>query len=359
MPADDAPTEVEPTTIPVVHRMHVPVDAIVRPPPTMSALVARAAEYAQTSKAPNTQRAYESDLKTFRQWTDENLLPYMPTNQETVACYVAHLADRGKKASTIDRAVSAIMSAHKAAGFPKPKGERLEETLEGIRRQIGVAPKQKAPLMADDLRKIVDACDTGRADPWVASPSGDGHVLGRGELLAARDRLLLVLGWTGAFRRSELCALTVADVVKVRGGLEVTLRFSKTDQTGQSRLVAIPRASDAAYDAGELLGKWLELSGIQNGPLFRAVNRHGCFAQVAMTDRTVARVVKERAEAAGLDPAGYSGHSLRAGLVTEAAEAGRSLPSIMKVTGHRSERMATKYIRNADIWKDCASRGLL
>ena len=337
----EPPTYIEPSTPSITHRNAVPVDAIVRvPPPDLAALVARASTYAKTSRAPNTVLAYAADLRTFKTWADERLLPDLPTSEEVVVCYVAWMADAGRKVSTIQRALSAIFGVHKALGHAVPKGPRLEETLEGIRRQVGVAPTQKAPVLADDLRKMIDKI------------TGDS-------LIDARDRLMLVLGWTGAFRRSEIVALHVGDVVKVRGGLEVSLRRSKTDQTGAGRTVAIPRASDETYDATALLAAWLSASGLTEGPLFRAVNRHGYFSTDGLVPRAVARVVKARAEAAGLNPDIFSGHSLRAGLVTEAAESGKTDISIRRITGHSSSATLQRYIRSSDIWRDCASKGLL
>lgn len=323
------------------------------PPPSLETLVARAAEYAQVSRSDNTTKAYASDLRQFKTWADEQLLPVLPVTQEIVACYVAHLADSGKKASTIARALSAIYVSHKDAGYPIPKGPRLDETLEGVRRKIGTAPKQKAPLSANNIRKMVDGCDMGRANPRDA----EGSLLS-GELLAARDRLLLVLGWTGAFRRSELVGLQVADVTKVSKGLEVTLRRSKTDQHGEGRKVAVPRASDSKYCAVALLEAWLDMSGISEGPLFRNIQQ-GCYSRAALDQRAVALIVKRRAKRVGLNADEFSGHSLRSGLVTAAANEGRSLVSIMRTTGHRSERTCLKYVRGAELWTDCAAKGLL
>lgn len=321
------------------------------PPDTASAtrLVERAAAYAKTSHSENTIRAYESDLRTFREWAATNGFPSLPTSEEIVSCYVAHLADSGKKSATICRAVSAIISEHKAAGHDTPTGKILTETLSGVRRTLGTAPRQKAPVLAADLKKMIEI-------------TGD-------DLVGCRDRLLLVMGFCGAFRRSELVALDVSDVVVVRGGLEVTLRRSKTDQEGQGRVVALPRSSDSSLCPEALLKQWLEVVEVATGappqgPLFRSIVSHYGrilgLSEKGLCADTVAKIVKGLARQAGLANAEeISGHSLRAGLVTEAALAGRTAISIQRTTGHKSSRMVDRYIRSSDMWRDNAAKGLL
>ena len=309
-------------------------------PPSAPRLVERAAANAKTAHAKNTVRGYESDLRGFKAWTEANQMPYLPTSQEVVSCYVAALADAGKKSATISRAVCAIVGLHKEVGHDTPTGKILTETLAGVRRTIGTAPRQKDPVLAVDLKKMVEACSN--------------------DLAGCRDRLLLVLGWCGAFRRSEIVALQVSDVVVVRGGLEVTLRRSKTDQDGEGRVVALPRSSDVALCPESLLAEWLERSGITEGHLFRNVNRYGYCSTKGLHSDSIAKMVKGLARQAGLKNAeDISGHSLRAGLVTEAVLAGRTSLSIRRTTGHASDKMLARYFRSADMWRDNAAKGLL
>jgi site-specific recombinase XerD len=309
-------------------------------------LVERAAAYAKVSYAKNTSKAYESDLRVFKEWCEKQNVPFLPTSQEVLACYVAHLADIGRKVSTISRAVSTINTAHRDADLPLPKGTVLENTMSGIRRTFGTKTKQKAPVLPDDLRAMVAVCSD--------------------DLVGHRNRLLLVMGFCGAFRRSELVAMRVEDVVRVRQGLEVTLRKSKTDQEGRGRTVALPRSSDSSMCPEALFLKWLEVSGVTSGYLFRDT-RYYCptkevqtFSEEPMKGDSVAKIVKGLARKAGLENAeDISGHSLRAGLVTAAAEAGRTSISIRRTTGHKSDKMVDLYVRSSDMWKDNAAKGLL
>jgi integrase len=173
-----------------------------------------------------------------------------------------------------------------------------------------------------------------------------------------RDRALLLIGFAGAFRRSELVSLTMADIEFVKQGVTLRLQFSKTDQEGQGRRIAIPHARGAVCPV-LALQQWLEVSGINDGPVFRSVTRHGVISDTPLTPQSVALVVKERAFAVGLDPANYAGHSLRAGLVTSAAQLGVSSWKIRAQTGHKSDAMLSRYIRDANIFVDNAAGAVL
>jgi site-specific recombinase XerD len=173
-----------------------------------------------------------------------------------------------------------------------------------------------------------------------------------------RDRALLLIGFAGAFRRSELVSLTVADMEQAQQGLILTLQRSKTDQEGHGRKVAIPYARGAVCPV-LALQDWLTVAAITEGPIFRGVNRHGRVADTAITPQAVAMVVKERAQAVGLDPAKYAGHSLRAGLVTSAAQLGVSSWKIRQQTGHKSDAMLARYIRDAGLFVSNAAGAVL
>jgi len=205
----------------------------------------------------------------------------------------------------------------------------------GIRRAKGTAQAGKAPALTADVRAMVATLpDT---------------------LLGVRDRALLLLGFAGAFRRSELVGLDVADLEAGRAGLVVALRRSKTDQEGAGRKLGVPYGAHPATCPVRAVQEWLDATGLTAGPLFRSVNRHEQLQPGRLSDKAVALVVKRTAAAAGLDPARYAGHSLRAGLATAAAMAGASERSIMAQTGHRSERMVRKYIRDGQLFRDNAA----
>ena len=210
--------------------------------------------------------------------------------------------------------------------------------MAGIRRARGTAPTQKAPLRTADIRAML-----------AQLPDS---------LLGARDRALLLLGFAGGFRRSELVALDVADLEKATHGVTVTLRRSKTDQAGEARKVGVPRGHHPETCPAGALDGWLQAAEIDDGPVFRGVDRHGNVSPRRLCDRTVARVVKRAVEATGLDPARFAGHSLRAGLATTAAEAGASERSIMEQTGHRSTLMVRRYIREGSLYADNAATTL-
>lgn len=299
---------------------------------------ARALALAVTPRAPVTESAYAADMRAFSTWCAERGLEALPSTPAAVAEYVAHLDARGRKLAGIARALVAISQAHKARGLESPTADgRVRNVLKNLRRERGSAQTQRAPVLVDDLRAMVRSCPK--------------------TLIGLRDRALLTVGFAGAFRRSELVGLTAGDVDQTRDGLVVTLRRSKTDQEGRGRKVGIPFGSDPATCPVRALRAWLEASGVTVGPLLRSVSRHGRVGE-GLTAQVVATVVKRACEAAGLDPARYAGHSLRAGLATSAAKAGKSERAIMAQTGHRSTTMVRRYIRDASIFDDNAASGI-
>jgi integrase len=227
----------------------------------------------------------------------------------------------------------AIAEAHKAAGLESPTHAGLvRNTLKGIRRTLGTAPVQKAAAVTDDIRAMVGATDAGA--------------------IGARDRALVLLGFAGAFRRSELVGLDVEDCVFGKDGLTVALRRSKTDQMAEGRKVGIPYGSNPETCPVRTIQEWVERVGVAAGPLFRSINRHGQVQAGRLSGIDVGRVVKKLVDRAGLDPARYGGHSLRAGHATAAAMAGASERSIMRQTGHRSVQMVRRYIRDGSLFRE-------
>ena len=252
--------------------------------------------------------------------------------------YLSGLADAGRKASTIFRHVAAIAYAHRARGLAPPtSSEAVRATLHGIRRSIGTAAAKKAPATADVVAAMMRACPT--------------------TLIGLRDRALFAIGLAGAFRRSELLALTVADLEPVPEGLRIIVRRSKTDQTGAGQTVSIPHG--ARIRPIEALRAWLDAAGIVSGPLFRPVRLGDKLGEVAMSDDAMIRAIKRRAKAAGFDPAGFAGHSLRSGFMTSASRTGASLPKMMEVSRHRSHAAALGYIQDRDAFHDHAGAGFL
>jgi len=254
-----------------------------------------------------------------------------------VAQYLA--AHAGQHAvATLARRLVSIGKAHTTQGMSLPTdNELVRATLRGIQHTHGSAQRQVAPAVKEDVLAM------------VANLNG---------VKGVRDKALLLIGFAGAFRRSELVSLTVADIEQAKQGLVIHLRRSKTDQDGRGRKVAIPFARGAVCPV-VALQEWLETSGISEGPIFRPVNRHGAIADAALSAQAVALVVKERAKAVGLDPERYAGHSLRAGLVTSAAQLGVSSWKIRQQTGHASDAMLSRYIREANIFVDNAAGAVL
>jgi integrase len=249
-----------------------------------------------------------------------------------VASYIAECAVH-LKVGSIQRRLNAIAEAHKVVGLEPPTHSPIvANTMKGIRRTKGTAPTQKAPALIDDVRAMIDATDAG--------------------LIGARDRALILLGFAGAFRRSELVGLEVDCCEFGKDGLTVTLRRSKTDQLGAGRKVGIPYGSNPDTCPVRTVQAWLEQVAIAGGPLFRAINRHGQVQPGPLSGIDVARVVKKLALRAGLDATKYAGHSLRAGHATSAAIAGASERSIMAQTGHRSVQMVRRYIRDGSLFRE-------
>ncbi len=306
--------------------------------PTDLAEAARA--FAAGAKSLRTREAYRSAWRAFTAWCAEHGRGSLPATPETIALYATARAREGRRVATIDQALAAIGEAHKLADHESPRASAtVREVMKGIRRQLGVAPSQKTPVLVGDLRAMVGALPE--------------------TLLGIRDRALLLVGFAGAFRRSELVALDAADVAFSIGGLEIMLRRSKTDQEREGRKVGIPYGSAPKTCPVRSLRAWLDAAGILEGPIFRQVTRHGHVSASRLASRSIARIVKRAARGAALDPTNIAGHSLRAGLATAAAKAGKSERAIMRQTGHRSERMVRRYIRDADLFSDNAAAGLL
>ena len=297
-----------------------------------------AAGYVRASKAPNTIRGYQSDWRDFEDWCTHHGALLLPASPQTVALYLSDLAENGAKASTIQRRLASLSQAHQLAGFsPAPTADPLvRTTMQGIRRTLGTAPSQKAPVVTAELRRLI-----------AVTPD---------ETLAGyRDRALMLIGFAGGFRRGELVALDVEDIEETEDGLIVQIRRSKTDPEGHGRPVGIPYGQHPQTCPVRALRAWREAAAIASGPLFCPIDRHDRPAPTRLTDKGVARIVKRACSRAGIDPARYAGHSLRSGLATSAGRGGAPERSIMRQTGHRSEKMVRKYIRSGTLFEENAA----
>jgi site-specific recombinase XerD len=304
------------------------------PVATLDRLAEQARAFVEAAKAENSRRAYRSDWRQFEGWCRSHGLVCLPAAPETVALYLTALAADHKPAS-LQRKLTSITKAHQAAGFSTPASMQIavvSETLKGIRRTVGTAQPGKEPLLTADILNMLDALDEG--------------------LLGCRDRALLLVGFAGGFRRSELVSLDVEDVNETVDGLVIRIRRSKTDPDARGTTVALPCGSAAATCPVRSYRAWIAAAGITNGPAFRSVDRHGRVGQGRMNAGSVARLIKRAAEAAGLDSTCYAGHSLRAGFATQAFLNGAAEVSIMRQTRHKSLNTLRKYIRDRSLFRD-------
>jgi site-specific recombinase XerD len=307
-------------------------------PAVLAAETATAQAFLRERHAPATRRAYVSDARIFAAWCAARGLEALPAAPETVVLFVSSEAQAGSRYATISRRVAAIRYAHQAAGHESPTGRDLvNAALSGIRRTLGVAPVRKAPATAPRVEAMVRECpDT---------------------LRGLRDRALLLLGFAGAFRRSELVALEVEDLEETPEGLRVRVRRSKTDQDGAGQFV--PVLNGSRLRVVEALKAWREAAGITSGPLFRPLAKGGRVLAQPLSTKSVADIVKAYAEQAGFDASAFAGHSLRAGFLTSAAESGASIFSMMAVSRHRSLETVRGYVRTAELFKNHAGAAFL
>lgn len=312
------------------------IQTIPQSPVTTLSAPARALFGASMSEA--TRRAYAGHCKRFQAWAEGQGLPSLPTGEGVLAEYIAALVEEGRKVSTIQQAIAAISAAHEAAGFPGlTKSPLVKRALAGARRTVGEAVTKKKAATAPLVFKM------------IGSIKGDS-------LKARRDRALLALGFAGAFRRSELVALEVGDIEEANGGALVTIRKSKTDQTGKGQVIGIPTGH--MIEPLKLVRRWLEGAGITEGPIFQRMNRHGQLLG-QMTPQGVALLIKDRAQAIGEDPALFAGHSLRAGFITSGVEAGADALAISEVSRHKNLDVLKGYVRRGNLLRRHAGASFL
>ena len=331
----------------------IPIAAAALPAGLLALDIERAAGFAQAEKADATKRAYGSDFALFRGWCAGRGVGALPASPESVAAFLACEAEKGIRPSTIGRRCAAIKYAHKLAGHAVPTDdERVKATVRGIRRTFGTAARKKTPATAEHI--IPMALGTGAG----LKGTRDRALLlvAFGDSVAAELQGALLLGFAGAFRRSEFVALDCSDIEETESGLRVTIRRGKTDQEGEGAVIAIVRGSIACPVAA--LAAWRHAAGITTGPLFRSIRKGGKVG-ARLSAQSVADIVKAHAENVGLDPALFAGHSLRAGFLTSAAKRGASIFKMMDQSRHKSVDTLRGYVRDAEIFKDHAGAGLL
>jgi integrase len=330
--------------------------------PSLEGLVASAASYGKSTITDETRKQHEREFAKFAKWCAEYSLPSMPADPQTIMLYLAALADGNVKAewtdrngekrtrqqplkvATIEHTYSCLISAHRAHGHDWPMAHPgIVKVMKGIRVKLGTRKKRAAPMEIGDLTKALATLRDRRYD----------------DLLTCRDRAILTLGFWGAFRRSEIVALKVDDLEFVNKGLVVHIRKSKEDQAGAGEDVAIPFAKDPHVCAVLLTKEWIRRAEMKTGPLFRRIDpRSDAIGEKHMWSDVVADLVKRVAEASGLDPEKFSGHSLRSGFATSAARAGKTLHNIMRQTRHKDSRVAMTYIRHGSLFTDNAADGI-
>ena len=294
-------------------------------------------ENIKLSKSKNTIRAYKSDFLDFSNFCKQNSLNSLPADYKTVSFYITHLFNNKKKLSSIKRKLVSISLIHKIKGFYIDiKNPAIVENFLGIKRQLGVAQKGKQPLTVENLRKIINSIDINELS------------LER----KLRDKTILLVGFAGGFRRSELTNLNYDDLDFVDEGVKIKIKKSKTDQFGEGMIKAIPYFNNEEFCPVINLKKMLKICKINTGRIFRRISKSGKVSLNSLTDQNVALILKKYLTIIGLDNINFSGHSLRSGFATASAESGADERSIMNMTGHKSTEMVRRYIKETNLFKN-------
>ena len=291
----------------------------------------------QSSKANNTVRAYKSDFKDFGLFCVKNGFKNLPSDPKIISLYLTHLSTKEVKLSTIKRRLVSIGVIHKMKGhYLDTKHPIIVENLMGIKRRKGSVQKGKKPILINILKQILDKIDQENCE----------------DIKKLRDKSIISIGFAGGFRRNEIVSLDYEDLDFVHEGLKISLKRSKTDQFGEGLIKAIPYFQNNLYCPATILKRWLNLSRITKGPLFRRFSKGSKLTLKRLTDQTVALLIKEYLSKTGVDSTNYSGHSLRSGFATSAAESGVEERNIMAMTGHKSPEMVRRYIKEANLFKN-------
>jgi len=293
----------------------------------------------QSSKANNTVRAYKSDFNDFGIFCSQNGFKSLPSEPKIVSLYLTHLSTKDAKMSTLKRRLVSIGVIHKLKGhYLDTKHPAIIENIMGIKRRKGSVQKSKKPILINSLKEIINVIDQQDKE----------------EIKKLRDRSIILIGFSGGFRRNEIVSLDYDDLDFVPEGLKINIKRSKTDQFGEGFTKALPYFDGSKYCPVVSLKNWIEISSITSGPVFRRFVKGSKLSEKRLTDQTVALLIKEYLNLAGIDSKNYSGHSLRSGFATSAAESGAEERSIMAMTGHKSTEMVRRYIKEANLFKNNA-----
>ena len=293
----------------------------------------------QNSKANNTIRAYKSDFNDFGLFCTKNGFKSFPSEPKIVSLYLTYLSTKDLKMSTLKRRLVSIGIIHKLKGhYLDTKHPSIIENIMGIKRRKGSMQKSKKPLLINNLKQIINVIDKEKIE----------------EIKKLRDRSIILIGFSGGFRRNELVSLDYDDLDFVQEGLKIKLKRTKTDQFGVGSVKGLPFFDNSQYCPVVSIRKWIELSKINSGALFRRFTKGSKLSDNRLSDQTVALLIKYYLKLAGIENKNYSGHSLRSGFATSAAESGAEERSIMAMTGHKSTEMVRRYIKEANLFKNNA-----
>ncbi|MDA8822786.1 tyrosine-type recombinase/integrase [Candidatus Pelagibacter bacterium] len=293
----------------------------------------------KNSKAINTVRAYKSDFQDFGLFCAKNGFKNLPSDPKIVSLYLTYLSSKDAKISTIKRRLVSIGVIHKIKGhYLDTKHPIIIENLMGIKRRKGTIQKGKKPLLINDLKQIIDVINKENAP----------------DIKKLRNKTLLLIGFSGGFRRNEIVSLDIGDIEFVFEGVKITLNKSKTDQFGEGMVKGIPHFENSLYCPVTSLKRWILTAKLKKGPIFLKFSKGSKLSDKRLTDQSVALIIKDYLLKAGIDNKNYSGHSLRSGFATSAASAGAEERSIMAMTGHKSSEMVRRYIKEANLFKNNA-----
>jgi len=293
----------------------------------------------QSSKAFNTVRAYRSDFKDFGLFCAQNGFKSLPSEPKIVSLYLTYLSTKEAKMSTLKRRLVSIGVIHRLKGhYLDTKHPSIIENIMGIKRRKGIFQNRKKPILINNLKQIVNVIDHQHNE----------------DIKKLRDRTIILIGFSGGFRRNEIVSLDYNDLDFVEEGLKIQIRRSKTDQFGEGSIKALPYFDNSKYCPVISLKNWIDISKISSGALFRRFSKGSRLSEHRLSDQTVALLIKGYLQLAGIDSKNYSGHSLRSGFATSAAESGAEERSIMAMTGHKSTEMVRRYIREANLFKNNA-----
>ena len=293
----------------------------------------------KNSKANNTVRAYKSDFNDFGLFCAKNGFKSLPSEPKIVSLYLTHLSTKDAKMSTLKRRLVSIGVIHRLKGhYLDTKHPSIIENIMGIKRRKGSIQKGKKPILINHLREIIKVIDEQDKEP----------------IKKLRDRSIILIGFSGGFRRNEIVSLDYDDLDFVTEGLKINLKRSKTDQYGEGSVKGLPYFDSSKYCPVVTIKNWIETSKIDSGPLFRRFTKGSNLSENRLTDQSVALIIKNYLQLAGIDSKNYSGHSLRSGFATTAAESGAEERTIMAMTGHKSPEMVRRYIKEANLFKNNA-----